>query len=380
MSDDTTPNYMKDQKAKKQESVEKAAEDIERDRMKFDSAQRFGFFTIPYPAVCNDKAYSRDKDFSKHKIIDGKVVTEPRGIYTQPLKKGRGKEAYFSVEKPWSDAEIAAEKQYRLEEKKKQFEKVDKIRKNEVKGPSFKDAGPQEITGFYKVAAPAAKGTLYKEEDKLRHIGPDRQIIIEKRGIYVNPPKVSTSFNPKDFFSFYFTPKNVVDRMVKGREDDEAKKLEKVKLTREKKIQYRIPFKPASLKKNECFANNVQTFGGMSDSEFKSKVDEYKENKKNGNKKFEKKIDPSFVQHSMPFRLARLKYSGRDGLFNDDLYKIPTLPPEHKISLQERLAYEEQHKKEPFKSCRLMQTSHFAPCISSFTTNLKKDFPTISFN
>ena len=47
--------------------------------------------------------------------------------------------------------------------------------------------------------------------------------------------------------------------------------------------------------------------------------------------------------------------------------------------VKERLEYEEKHKINPFKSPRLMDPSHFSSPISSYTCNLKKDFPTVCF-
>ena len=74
--------------------------------------QRFGFFSIPYPTTCNDEAYTIDYEHH-HEIVDQKVVTEPRGIYTKPMKQGKGIDVYFSVEKPFTDAEIKKEKEFR---------------------------------------------------------------------------------------------------------------------------------------------------------------------------------------------------------------------------------------------------------------------------
>lgn len=373
------PNYMKDQKSKKQERIEKAKLDIEKDRIKIGEMARFGFFSIPYPAICNDEAYTIDYEHH-HQVIDQKVVTEPRGIFTKPMKKGKGIDVYFSVEKPFTDKEIEKEKEFRENEKKKLFELVDKRRKNESTGPTFRPSGPQEISGYYKKPQIPADGPIYREVNRFKHYGPDRKVLTEQRGIYVNPPKFGNCMYPTDYFSFYFTPDAVVERVKKGRDDDEKNKLEKVRLMREKKIEYKKPFLPASLKKCDNFSCNYDTYGGITDEERKKKVEEFKEYKKKGNPRFIKTMPATCATHDHPFRAARLLYSGRDGLFNDDLYKMPEIPTEPTMSLKERLELEEKNKKDPFKSCRLMKTTHFAPPISSFTTNLKKDFPTITLN
>lgn len=375
------PGYMQDQTSKKQQSVEKAKERIERERDEMSNKGRFGFFSIPFAPTINDGAYSRPNEYN-HKVVEGAVITEPRGIYTHVMRSGKGPDVYFSVEAPFSHDDIEKEKAFREAEKKKLFDLVDKRRKKEdgTGRATFKYPGPQEMTGFYKEKSEIPKQPLYKEEDRFKHIGADRQVIIEKRGIMTSPTKLGTCLYPKDYFSFYFTPKEVTDRCVEARNQEEAKKLEKVKMIREKLIPYKKPFFPASLKKCDCFASDKQAYGILNDGEIKDRLAQYKEDKKTGNPKYEKKLPPGAIKHVAPFRPARLLYSGRDGLFNDDLYKMPNLPPEQKLTLKERLELEEKNKKPTFRYNKLMQHSHFSPCISSFNCNLKRDFPTIKFN
>ena len=54
---------------------------------------------------------------------------------------------------------------------------------------------------------------------------------------------------------------------------------------------------------------------------------EYKDLKKNGIKKYEKILPKNALKHLQPFKLPRQVFSIRDGLFNDDLYKLPELEP-----------------------------------------------------
>ena len=94
------------------------------------------------------------------------------------------------------------------------------------------------------------------------------------------------------------------------------------------------------------------------------------------------------VEHMKPFAPARLIWIGRDGLFNDQLYTLPEMTEKDKAklkvkSVRERKEEEEKSKSQrrnPFTYNKLMKTSRFAPPISSFTTNLKKEFPTIKFH
>ena len=221
------PGYMQDQAAKRQQSVEKSLQDIAADREKMNSYQRFGFFSIPYPAICGDQAYSRNAEYH-HKIVDGQIKTEPRGIYTHVMRSGKSPDVYFSVEAPMSKEEMQKEKEFREEEKKKLFALVDKRRKKEdSKGPTFKYPGPQIMTGFYHEKADVPTQPLYKEENRFKHIGEDkRQVIIENRGIMTSPTKgLGNSLYPNDFFSFYFTPKEVTERCVAARNEEEKQKL-----------------------------------------------------------------------------------------------------------------------------------------------------------
>ena len=115
------------------------------------------------------------------------------------------------------------------------------------------------------------------------------------------------------------------------------------------------------------------------------KLQEYREYKKVGNKRFSKSLPKGCVKHDRPFAPARLIYIGRDGLFNDDLYKLPELTEKDIKPLKtvkERKEEEEKNKNKrmPFTYNKLMKDSRFAPPISSFTTNLKKEFPSIKFH
>jgi hypothetical protein len=48
-----------DERAQKREQeIARIMEDIEADRNEKDKLQRFGYFSIPYPAIVGDKAYS----------------------------------------------------------------------------------------------------------------------------------------------------------------------------------------------------------------------------------------------------------------------------------------------------------------------------------
>ena len=81
-------NYQQDLTEKKEASKQKTLKQIAREREEMDHAQRFGFFSIPYPSTVGDQAYSQNKEYENHKVVDRKVIIEKRGIYTQPIKSG----------------------------------------------------------------------------------------------------------------------------------------------------------------------------------------------------------------------------------------------------------------------------------------------------
>ena len=94
--------YLEDIKSKREESVQKIMQEIDQERDEKDKLHRFGFFSIPYPAVIGDKKYSHDE--YNHEVVDHKVITEKRGIYTNPLKIGKSNDVYFNkIEGPGDD-------------------------------------------------------------------------------------------------------------------------------------------------------------------------------------------------------------------------------------------------------------------------------------
>ena len=114
-----------DERAQKREQeIARIMEDIEADRNEKDKLQRFGYFSIPYPAIVGDKAYSGAQQYEHHKVVDGKVITEKRGIYTQPGKKGKGNDVYFERVEPLSDDQVERLKELAKKDKEDLFATV----------------------------------------------------------------------------------------------------------------------------------------------------------------------------------------------------------------------------------------------------------------
>ena len=302
-------------------------------------------------------------------------------------QKGKRTDVYFSPVEPESDEIIEKHKQMNDSEYKELLKKVNK-RKEKQAFIEFKPTGPQETFGFYKdIPTPEAKDTLYIRPDPKRFILEGYKVKTENRGIFTNPTKLNP-LHPNDYFQFYYADDATQERIKSLGEKDIKDKLDTVQLRKKKIPNPRPPFSPASLMKCEPFSSNVETYALYNDMEKEEKLKEYKEYKKKGNPKYSKSLPKGCVKHDKPFQPARLIWIGRDGLFDDNLYTLPEMTEKDKEKLKVksvRQRKEEEEKMKPFKRNpftynKLMKISRFAPPISSFTTNLKKEFPTIKFH
>ena len=373
---------------RKEKDIQNQLEQIAQDRNEMDELRRFGFFTIPYPATVGDLAYTTTKEKKNYEIVDKQIKTEKRNIFVAPLKKGRGNDVYFSPVEAEPDEVVEEHKKMNEVEYKQLMDKVNK-RKEKQANIEFKPTGPQEIFGFYKdIPTPDPTGTLYIKPDPKRFILEGYKVKTENRGIFTNPTKLGTHLHPNDYFQFYFSDDATQERIKSLGEKDIKDKLDKVQWRKKKIPDPRPPFSPASLKKCEPFSSNSETYGVYNDAEKEEKLKEYREFKKKGVPKFSRSLPKGCVKHDRPFAPARLIYIGRDGLFDDNLYTLPEMTEKDKEKLKIKTVKEKKEEEEKMKSKRrnpftynkLMRISRFAPPISSFTTNLKKEFPTIKFH
>ena len=369
--------YLEDIRAKREESVQKIMEEINQERDEKDKLQRFGFFSIPYPAVIGDKKYSEDE--YKHKVIDHKVITEKRGIYTNPLKLGKSNDVYFNkIDGPGDDV-IEHYKELNKQDHENLMKKVQDSKEKKVERPNFRPSGPQQFKGFYNPDEPAPErnGTLTIEPDKKRFIGEGRKVITERKGIYTAPTKVGSI--PSEYFSYPISEDDLIEKLKQMTKDEYQKKLDKVKESKERVSKK--PFSPASLMKCDPFFNNIQTYGMYTDDEQEKLMNDYKDFKKNGRGKYKKILPSGAIKHLQAFKPARLVVTGRDGLFNDDLYKLPEIEDVKKsfTPIREIREMEKKNSRTPFFYYKLMRQSQFSPSISSFTYNLKREFPSVKF-
>ena len=372
---------------RKEQDIQKQIEMIQNDRKEMDQYRRFGFFTIPYPATVGDLAYSATNQKKNYQIIDGKIKTENRNIFVPPLKKGKGTDVYFSPVEPESQEIIDSHIKMNEIEYKQLLAKVNKRKEKQPK-TEFKPAGPQETFSFYKdIPTPEPTGSLYIRPDPKRFILEGGKVKTENRGIFTNPTKVGIA-HPNDYFQFYYADEPTQERIKILGQKDIQDKLDTVQLRKKKIPDPRPPFSPASLKKCEPFSSISETYGIYNDAEKEEKLKEYAEYKKKGNPKFHRSLPKGSVKHDKPFSPARLIWIGRDGLFDDNLYTLPEMTEKDKEklkikSVRERKEEEEKlkpYRRNPFTYNKLMRISRFSPPISSFTTNLKKEFPTIKFH
>ena len=383
--------------SKKELDIQRALQEIDNERKERDGQQRFGYFSVPYPSTIGDQAYSQKQEYH-HKVVDRKVITENRGIYASGPKSGKGPDVYFpppeSTEKLLQQKEIDEKIRSEREKKKKQQELIEKKKLKERNPFPFKPGGPQPQFSFYKKLdddkpeLPLAKEQV-KKTYKIGHF----KVKTEIRNIQASPLK--TGKFPADYFGFYYSDDNMQDRLKELNEKEKADRMEKIRQS--KNAQPKVVFKPASLKKCDPFVSDRDTYELHNEQEIGDLLNEYKEIKKKGNPRY---VKPKDVLHDKPFSPARLKFDGRSGLFmyknedfymnNDQRYSKEYLKDWKKIkkeendkAIKQREKENEERKKKflkPFTYNRLMKSSTFAPPISSYMTNIKRDFPSIKFH
>ena len=382
---------------KKALDIQRSLQEIDLERRERDEQQRFGYFSVPYPSTIGDQAYSQNQEYH-HKIVDRKVITENRGIYVQGPKSGKGPDVYFpppeSTEKLMKQKEEDEKIREKREKKKKEEEMIEKKRLKERNPFPFKPGGPQIQFSFYKkLNDDKPELPLAKEPEKKIYKTDRWKVKTEKRNIQASPLK--TGNNPSDYFDFYYSDDQMQERLKEMNEKEKVERLEKIK--QRKNAQPKAVFKPASLKKCDPFVSDRDTYELHNEQEIGELLNEYKKIKEKGNPRF---IKPKDLIHDKPFAPARLKFDGRNGLFmykseefymnNDQRYSKEYLKDWKKIkkeendkAIKQREKENEERKKKflkPFTYNRLMKSSTFAPPISSYMVNIKRDFPSIKFH
>jgi len=213
-----------------------------------------------------DRYYSESNKSKSYKVIERRVITENRGIFTNPGKKGKFTDAYFSNlvaedknmqerQKDQADKEKVAYMATVAERKKPDSEKAGYK-------AVFKPGGPQEYHDFYDKNKVKYTNTITKEIDKKLKIDKEHKtVFIENRGIFTKPPKLGTSSTPGILFNYF---KEDVKQLEKIREDEDneiRKKRAKSASSDDDKKEFKQAFRPAALKKNEPFQNDGSLYG-----------------------------------------------------------------------------------------------------------------------
>jgi hypothetical protein len=264
MSGEETKNYMN---AESDKNVDKIATDIRTDADKLGVKSRFGYFSIPYSAYMGDRYYSQGRK-KVYRTEDKRVITEPRGVFTKPAKKGIAPDAFFS--NAFKEDKDTLKKVKEMAEKEREdYMKVVKGRKkgggdesNQVFRANFKPTGPQEYKDFYDKNPMKYKVPITKEGNKLSKIDKEtKTVITERRGIMTNPLKQGNSTTPGVLFSFFKEDKKLLERKAKLAEEEKPIRSKSAKGEGEGEGDFKKPFKPNSVMKNDPFQKDAQVYG-----------------------------------------------------------------------------------------------------------------------
>lgn len=336
---------------------------------------RFGFFSIIPNPVLGDRFYSQKNEFN-HKVVEHKVISEKRGIFTMPGKKGKGHDAYFqsldTTDEGCQERLIQGQK----DDYAKKIADVQE-RKHRPVTATFRYPGVQHYKDYIYDLNPVERNfPLYKVPKKHYTVTKDYKVIIENKGIYTQPMKKGFNNTPGILFSYTPARENVEYADVKNDPTRERNIIKRPKTSDPSSKDYKKAFFPASLKKCECFSNIRETYGYEDDYYQRLKDYSDKVRKTNG-PRFVKNLPKGSVAHMRPFTPSHLGKTGRDGLFNQRVWDCPQIPePKVIVNQRAKKEYEKAHRKEPFKYNRMQDPSFFSPAVMTNTFNIKREFPT----
>ena len=364
------------QKSKKEEispSIKKIIEETKTDFDEIAKVPRFGFFSIPPNQIIGDRYYSQKKEFN-HKVVDRKVISEKRGIFTTPGKSGKGHDAYFQS----LDTTDEGVQQRLIEGWKKDNQKhLQKVaeQKNHIPTSIFRYPGVQHYKDEFDQHPVERNFPIDKEKPRKAKII-EGKVITEKRGIFTQPMKKGFNNTPGIYFSyapFHENDENKINNVIQSKNSRKRKKRPQSSLPIQK--AYNVAFRPASLKKNECFSSIKDTYG-YEDKYFDNLKKKSDFERKNKNRKFSNPPPAGSVKHIRPFTPAHLGKSGRDGLFDQRVWDCPQIPEKIVIVNQrEKKEYERTHRKAPYKYNIMQEQTRFSPPIMTNTINMRRNYP-----
>ena len=345
------------------ESIQKIMEATKQSFDEISTQPRFGFFSIPPNQIIGDRYYSTAKEYN-HKVVDRKVISEKRGIYTTIGKSGKGHDAYFQS---FDTTDEGVQK--RLEDGWKQdakahMERIAEI-KNHIPTPVFKYPGVQHYKDEFDKNPVERTEAIYKDKPRIAKVI-DGKVVTEKRGIFTQPMKKGFNNTPGIYFNyipFHESDEKKVNDIIQAK-SKRGKKRPQSSIPLQK--AYKQAFKPAALKKNECFSNIRETYG-YEDKYFDNLKKMSEDDRKRINQKYKKKLPPGAISHMRPFTPAHLGKTGRDGLFDQRVWDCPQIPEKRVIVNQrEKKEYERTHRKAPYKYNIIHEQTRFSPPICFF--------------
>jgi|LauGreDrversion4_2_1035121.scaffolds.fasta_scaffold331543_1 hypothetical protein len=243
--------------AEGKKNLDKISSSMRSDADKFGTMPRFGYFSIPHSSYFGDGFYSVNR--RKIRKVEKNVITDPRGIFTNPGKKGNGVDIYFK-----NDFKVNDDTLKKLEDaaEKEKNDLLNKVKQSKIKNtdnfrPNFKPGGPQYYKDFYDTNPKTYDVPITKEVDKKKKIDKEKKsVVTEPRGIYTRPMKIGDSTTPGICFSEYTMNQAQLDELKKQSETEKKPKKEE-----DTRKDDRFQFKPASLKRNEAFQNDKDLYG-----------------------------------------------------------------------------------------------------------------------
>ena len=354
-------------------SIQKIMEATKQSFDEISTQPRFGYFSIPPNQIIGDRFYSLNKEYN-HKVVDRNVITEKRGIYTTIGKSGKGHDAYFQSLDTTDEGVQQRLMEGWKKDRKEHLERIAAI-KNKLPTPVFKYPGVQHYQDEFDKNPVENTEPIYKDKPRIaKKI--DGKIVTEKRGIFTQPMKKGFNNTPGIYFNyipFHENDENIVSNIVKAKSMRNKKKRPQSSIPLQK--AYKVAFKPAALKKNECFSNIRETYG-YEDKYFENLKKMSEDDRKRINQKFKKKLPPGAISHMRPFTPAHLGKTGRDGLFDQRVWDCPQIPEKRVIVNQrEKKEYERTHRKTPYRYNIVHEQSKFSPPIMTKNINMRSYYP-----
>jgi len=324
---------------------------------------RFGYFSIPYSSFLGDGHYSRERE-KVYRTEDRKVLTENRGIFTKPPKKGRFTDAYFSNTLK-VDPRLEETIKQKAENEEKQHKEFIQTRKAEKKNfkAEFRPGGPQEHKDYLEREKKEYQVPITKEVDKKLKINHERRTVyMENRGIYTQPPKRGTSAYPGIYFS---ASKEEYKKLQKGM----GNRSQSAKLSKQKDQMGNFAFRPASLMKNNTFQKDMDVYG-EEEKKVKKLIEEATEDHRRNKSKYKPDLPETAKKHDNAFKPAKRIKTGRETLFSQ-VNGVPFISEEKVV-----IPVKDRDKAfvKPFVPNRMHDHTNFSRPASSFKSNLKKEF------